>query len=121
MSTALSSVFLPFRKANLEAFLNQPPPNQPPRVSIASPTNGALFTAPASVTINANATDSDGTVTRVEFYQGTTLIDSRTAAPFSITWPNVATGTYSLTAKAFDNAGANTTSSTGQHHRQPRE
>jgi hypothetical protein len=112
VSTALSTVFLPFRKANLEAFLNQPPPNQAPEVSIASPANGAIFTAPASVAISANATDSDGTVTRVEFYQGTTLIDSRTAPPFSITWPSVAPGAYLLTAKAFDNGGANSTSST---------
>jgi hypothetical protein len=112
VSTALSSVFLPFRKANLEAFLNQPPPNQPPQVSVTSPTNGALFTAPASVVISADATDSDGTVARVEFYQGTTLLGTRTAPPFSVTWSSVAQGAYALTARAFDNSGANATSST---------
>src|SRR5262245_967726 len=48
--------------------------NNPPTVSITSPANGATFTAPANITINATASDSDGTVTMVDFYQGTTLL-----------------------------------------------
>src|SRR6266850_2113874 len=36
-----------------------PPPNQPPTVSITSPTDGASFTAPASVPIIASASDPD--------------------------------------------------------------
>ena len=82
----------------------------PPTVSITSPTNGASFNAPASITISANASDSDGTVSRVDFYQGTTLIGTATTAPFSTNWNNVTAGSYSLTAKATDNLGAQTTS-----------
>ena len=62
--------------------------------------------------VNAAANDSDGTVTRVDFFAGTTRIGSSTAAPYSATSPGGAAGTYSLTAVAVDNDGASTTSST---------
>jgi len=84
--------------------------NAPPTVSITSPANNAVFTAPASITINASATDSDGTISKVEFYQGTTLLNTDTVAPFSFAWNNVVAGTYSLTAKATDNDNALTPS-----------
>jgi chitinase len=84
--------------------------NAVPSVSITSPTNNAAFAAPASVTINATAADADGTIAKVEFYNGTTLLNSDNAAPYSFTWASVAGGTYSLTAKAYDNLGAVTTS-----------
>jgi RHS repeat-associated protein len=84
--------------------------NAPPAVSVTSPTSGASFTAPASISITANATDSDGTISRVDFYQGTTLIGTATASPYNISWNNVTTGTYSVTAKATDNVGAQTNS-----------
>src|SRR5262249_9401677 len=88
-----------------------PGANSPPAVSITSPADGATFTAPASVTINADASDVDGTVTKVDFYNGTTLLGTDTTNPYSFSWPNVAEGTYTLTAKATDNVGAVTTSS----------
>jgi glucose/arabinose dehydrogenase len=84
--------------------------NNPPTVNITTPANGATFTAPASITINATANDSDGTVSRVDFYAGTNLIGTDTTAPYSFTWNNVAAGNYALTAQATDNVGATTTS-----------
>ena len=51
-----------------------PPPNAPPSVSLSSPANNATFTTPANITLNANAGDSDGTVTQVDFYAGTTWL-----------------------------------------------
>jgi hypothetical protein len=75
-------------------------PNLPPTISITSPANNAVFTAPASITINATASDANGTVSKVEFYQGTTLLNTDTVAPYSFTWTNVPAATYSLTAKA---------------------
>ena len=80
-------------------------------MSLTAPTNGQVFSAPANITLSANAADSDGLVTKVQFFRGgTTLIGEDTSAPFSFAWNNVAAGNYSLTAKAFDNAGATTTS-----------
>ncbi|MDB5257377.1 MAG: large protein [Chitinophagaceae bacterium] len=86
-------------------------PNQAPTVSITSPANGASFTAPASITINANATDADGTVSKVDFYNGTTLLGTDNSSPYSFSWTNVAAGSYTITAKATDNLNATTTSS----------
>jgi hypothetical protein len=81
-----------------------------PTVSITSPASGATFTAPASITIDATASDSDGTVTKVDFYQGSTLLGTDTTSPYSFTWSNVSAGSYSLTAVATDNAGGTKTS-----------
>jgi hypothetical protein len=85
--------------------------NKPPSVALTAPASGATFTSPANITISANATDSDGTIAKVEFYRDTTSIGTLTSAPYTIVWSNAAAGTYSLTAKATDNAGATKTSS----------
>ena len=81
-----------------------------PTVSITSPTEGASFSAPASITINATAADADGTVTQVDFYNGATLLGTDNSSPYSYTWTGVAAGSYSLTAKATDNSSLTTTS-----------
>ena len=85
--------------------------NQAPSVSISSPAAGASFTAPANIAIQATSGDADGRVTKVEFYRGTTLIGSDSTAPYSVTWTGAPVGTYTLTAKAFDEDGASRTSS----------
>lgn len=82
-----------------------------PTVSITSPAEAANFTAPASITINATAADDDGTLTKVDFYNGSDLIGSDDTAPYSFDWTNVPAGSYALTAKATDN-NALTTAST---------
>ena len=86
-------------------------PNKSPTVSLTSPTSGATFAAPATITLTANASDPDGTIARVDFYEGVNLLGTRTSAPYSITWNGVTAGSYSLTATAVDNAGASKTSS----------
>ncbi|WP_241564533.1 glycoside hydrolase family 48 protein [Nonomuraea polychroma] len=84
--------------------------NVAPNVSLTSPTAGQRFTAPATVPIAANASDPDGTISKVDFYQGSTLLGTDTSAPYSYSWQNVAAGSYSITAKATDNGGATKTS-----------
>jgi hypothetical protein len=96
---------------NCNGYIEYGVTNSPPTVSITSPANGATFTAPATITINATASDTDGTISSVAFYQGTTLLGTDTTSPYSYTWSSVAAGSYSLTAKATDNGGAVTTSS----------
>lgn len=86
------------------------PGNKPPVVNITAPANNTTYTAPATVLINATATDSAGTIVRVEFYNGTTLLSTDSVAPYSYSWANVAAGNYAITAKATDNGGASTTS-----------
>jgi predicted amidohydrolase len=87
-----------------------PPPNVAPAVTLTSPASGSSYTAPATVTLSANATDSDGTIARVDFYAGATLIATDTTSPYSASWSNVPAGSHTLTARATDNAGATTTS-----------
>ncbi len=80
--------------------------NQVPVVTIASPSNGASYTAPASVTIAVNATDADGSISKVEFYSGSTLLNSDLSSPYAFAWTSVAAGSYTITVKATDNLGA---------------
>jgi len=84
--------------------------NQPPSVSLTAPANNSSFSAPAQITLTASASDADGTVSKVEFYQGSTLLGTSTTAPYSFNWLNVAAGAYSLSSKAYDNLNAVTTS-----------
>ena len=86
------------------------PANQPPSVTISSPTKGNAFIAPATVTIESTATDPDGTVSKVEFYNGGVKLGERTTAPWSFTWKDLQEGTYSLTAAATDNSNSRTIS-----------
>jgi hypothetical protein len=85
--------------------------NVPPTASISSPTDGTAFAWKPTITIAATASDSDGSVTRVEFLDGTTVIGSDTSRPYSYTWRNVPQGSHALQVRATDNAGAATTSS----------
>jgi hypothetical protein len=81
------------------------PANASPTVSLTSPANNAAFTAPATVSLAATAADSDGTISRVDFYQGASLVFSDATSPYLYDWPGVTAGTYSLTARATDNGG----------------
>lgn len=86
--------------------------NQAPVVSFVKPTSTtSLFLAPATVNIIANAADTDGVITLVEFYNGSTKLGQATAAPYSYSWSGVAAGTYTLTAKATDDRGGVTSTS----------
>lgn len=89
-----------------------PPSNQAPTVAMTSPASGAAFTAPATISLGASASDSDGTIAKVEFYAGSTLLGTDTEAPYQLSWSSVPTGTYNLTAVATDDDGASATSST---------
>ena len=84
--------------------------NNAPAVSLVSPANGALFTNPGPITLEATATDADGDLARVDFYAGANLIGTATAPPYAITWPNGAAGTHTLTAQATDGQGFTTRS-----------
>jgi RHS repeat-associated protein len=82
----------------------------PPTVALTSPANNATFSTPANVTLTAQASDPDGSIQKVEFFQGSTLVATVTAAPYTTTVNNLTTGSYSFTAKATDNQEVATTS-----------
>ncbi len=92
----------------------QPTPTPTPAplaVSITSPGTNATFSVGSNISVSASATDTAGTVSRVDFYAGSQLIGTTTAAPYSMVWNNPAAGTYVLTANAKDNLGLTATSS----------
>jgi len=84
--------------------------NSPPTVTLTQPADGASFTAPATISLSATASDTDGTVTKVEFFNGVTKLGEDTTAPFGFTWSGVGAGSYTLTARATDDLGATATS-----------
>ncbi len=87
------------------------PQNYFPSVTITEPTNGTNFLPGSDITINVNAADSDGIITKVEFFEGgNNLLGEDSTAPYSFTWTNPADGAYTLTARATDNEGASKTS-----------
>jgi hypothetical protein len=84
--------------------------NVKPEVSITSPAAGDVFTEGTTINLAASATDADGTISKVVFYQGTTMLDQEWDSPYTHAWTKVPAGSYTLTAKAIDNDGSSTTS-----------
>lgn len=85
-------------------------PNQPPVVALTAPASGTTVTAGTNVALTAAASDADGTIARVDFFVGATLVGSDTTQPYGATWTGPQAGTYSLTAVAIDNDGASASS-----------
>ncbi|HXA03124.1 MAG TPA: glycosyl hydrolase family 18 protein [Cytophagaceae bacterium] len=85
--------------------------NIPPLVNITS-ANKLTFTESDIINLTANASDPDptGSVLKVAFYAGSFKIGEDATAPYSINWYGAGSGTYYITAKAFDNQHAITTS-----------
>jgi hypothetical protein len=87
-----------------------PVTNQPPTVAILSPGNNSSVTVNTSVSITANASDTDGTISRVEFFANSIKVGEDTSVPYTLTWIPTLAGAYVLTARATDNGGATTDS-----------
>lgn len=85
--------------------------NISPDITITSPAYNSSYTTGANITITASATDADGSITTVEFYDNNILIGSTADAPYTIDWNNVEAGIYSLTAIATDDRNGKTVSS----------
>lgn len=77
----------------------------PPAVTITNPASGAVFSAPANITIRASASDGDGTVTNVQFLVGPNVLTNISSGTFTGTTNNLAAASYTLTAIASDNFG----------------
>jgi hypothetical protein len=78
-------------------------------VSLTSPTQGAIYTAPAAIAMTASATSNNG-ISKVDFFANGTPIGTATASPYSVSWSNVGAGSYTLTSVATDITGAATSS-----------
>lgn len=85
--------------------------NQPPVIEISNPFKGNMYFINSSITIDAIASDPDGSITKVEFFNSLVKLVELTSAPYTYTWKDVPTGSYSITAIATDNLNATTVSS----------
>lgn len=84
-----------------------------PEVAVTSPKNGDVFTVNKNISLQASASDSDGSIRRVDFYVNNTIVGTDASAPYSIDWtPTVNNQRYELKAIAVDNDG-NAASSNG--------
>src|SRR5690242_5639787 len=84
--------------------------DSPPSVTLTAPGNGQAFSAGQPIGLSATASDSDGTVTRVEFLVDGAAVASMGAGPYAFTWPGAGSGTHSIAARATDDLGVTTTS-----------
>jgi hypothetical protein len=86
--------------------------NVPPTVAITAPVNGATPALNAALTLNATASDPDGSVSTVEFFSGTTSLGMGilSAGVYSLTFTPAVPGPVILNAKATDNKGGITIS-----------
>jgi Bacterial Ig-like domain (group 3)/Glucodextranase, domain B len=92
--------------------LTLPWPNLPPsNVTLQSPAITKVSASTANIVLTASGQDLDGTLAKVEYFNGATKIaDAPLTSPFSYAWNGVGVGTYNVTVKMTDNEGASTTS-----------
>lgn len=84
--------------------------NQAPTATMTSPVHGATFTSPGAIHLAANATDPDGTISKIEYKAyssatGVITLGTSTTAPFSFDWTTAPAGVFSLSAIPYDNLG----------------
>jgi len=89
--------------------------NSPPTTAITNPPNGAVMGAPATFTLKATASDPDGGVTNVQFFQGTTFLGNVRTAPYFRAITNLGAGDYTFSAVATDSGGLRATNAITTH------
>ena len=77
--------------------------NPAPTLTMTSPTSSTVLKAPATITLAATASDTGGSIKRVEFWGDNVLIKSVTAAPYQASWTGVGPGSHAVKAIAYDN------------------
>ena len=108
--TAYSTLGLELDFSN-EVSYTVPLSNSLPTITLTSPATGATYTAPAAISLATTVTANGHTITKVQFYNGATLLGEDTSAPYSFAWTNVSAGSYNLTAKVLYDSGSTLASS----------
>jgi endo-1,4-beta-D-glucanase Y len=76
-------------------------------VALTAPTSGQLVNEGTAITLTATASTTNGTITKVEFYNGTTLIGTATSSPYTISWTGAPAGPNQIVAKAYNSNSEN--------------
>jgi hypothetical protein len=82
------------------------PTNSPPAIALTSPADGAVYTAPTTISLAADIVANGATISQVQFYNGAILLATATSAPYSFIWSNVSAGTYSVSAAVVYGSGS---------------
>jgi len=92
-------------------FVDGGPATAAPTVTVTAPANNSSGSVGTPIQLSATASDGDGTIASVQFFDGSTAIGAADAtAPYAVSWTPQATGSHTLTARATDDCGATTTS-----------
>jgi endoglucanase Acf2 len=86
--------------------------NSKPTVTLSSPTENQSFSQGTDIIISASASDLDGTISKVEFYDGTIKLGEDTTFPYKYTWVNANVGDHEIKAIVTDNDAGQGTSQT---------
>ena len=81
-----------------------------PAIALASPLNGSTYPFGTTINLIANSSDSDGSVAKVEFFDGPNKLGEVTAAPFTFAWSGATPGVHEITLRATDDSTLTTTS-----------
>ncbi|WP_266159434.1 alkaline phosphatase family protein [Dyella silvatica] len=76
-----------------------------PVVSLDSPGNLSSATTGAAITLNASVIANGHNITKVQFYNGSTLLGEATQAPYTFSWNHAAVGSDTLSVKALYDGG----------------
>jgi hypothetical protein len=89
-----------------------PPTNDAPAIVLTAPADGTVFEAPADIRLTASASDGDGTVIRVDFFEGPMNLgsDSDGSDGWSVLKAAAPEGEYTFRAVATDDDGSETAS-----------
>ena len=85
--------------------------NAAPVVTLISPENNSVFKLGETILFSANASDPDGTVTKVEYFVDNIEIGEITSSPFELPWTPSSSGVFYIFARATDNGAKSTSSS----------
>ena len=105
-----------WRLAEFQVFKQNPTGNSPPTANMTNSTNPPInIAAGSTITLTANATDPDGSISEVSFRYGSGTIigiaPQTTTGPYTFQWAPTEPGTYQVYAHAKDNLTATGSSS----------
>lgn len=109
-SCTVSNVFGLATSASALLKVLDPANNLPPTVALTAPSDGTTRELGTTISLSATASDPDGQIVSVRFFDGASQIGTSTSLPYSGSWQGAGPGQHLLTALATDNLGAVATS-----------
>lgn len=77
-----------------------------PVIELTAPLNGTVWFSPATIGLVASVTANNHVISKVRFFNGTTLLGEDTTAPYTWQWSGVGDGVYSITARVYYDSGS---------------